>query len=309
MVWKLVSAVLPIGLTVVGLLPLSAVVHAWRLRERRYTRESPLTHNMLRPPGHSLRGRIEQVNDEIQIYFLATVMIPTIAFAAHVSLSHFGGEPEGAIRVALTVLLASVASAYCGSCLLKELGKRKILVLGLEGELATAEELNQLMLDGCRVFHDIPFQYGNIDHVVVSHSGVYSVNTKMRGKPKETNGKMEVTVDHEQNIVRFPDGEYRIPTDQLEAETTWLSTFLTSAVGQQIKVESILAFPGWFIKERIGRGAAYVINPRKPKLFFVQNRQVLDQELMQRVAHQLEQLCRDVRPSYRTSKQWREIRE
>src|SRR5205085_1395042 len=152
---KIASAVLPIGLTVVALLPLWMIVHAWRLKERRYTRESPLTRDMLRPPGHSLRGRIEQVNDEIQLYFLATIMIPTIAFATHVSLSHFGGEPETAVRVALTVLLAAVASAYCGSCLLTELGTRKRLVLGLEGELATAEELNQLMLDGCRVFHDI----------------------------------------------------------------------------------------------------------------------------------------------------------
>ena len=59
----------------------------------------------------------------------------------------------------------------------------------------TSEELNQLMLDGCRVFHDIPFPYGNIDHVVVSRSGVYSVNAKMCGKPKE-GGSVDVVVDH-----------------------------------------------------------------------------------------------------------------
>ena len=47
----------------------------------------------------------------------------------------------------------------CGRKLLRLLNERKSYALGLDGELATAEELNQLMRDGCRVFHDIPFRH------------------------------------------------------------------------------------------------------------------------------------------------------
>jgi len=35
------------------------------------------------------------------------------------------------------------------------------------------------MLEGCHVFHDVPMEpYGNIDHVIVAHSGIYAVETK-----------------------------------------------------------------------------------------------------------------------------------
>ena len=68
------------------------------------------------------------------------------------------------------------------------MNERKSYALGLDGELATAEELNQLMLDGCRVFHDVPIRYGNVDHVVVHRSGVYAVNTKLLGQLPRNDG-------------------------------------------------------------------------------------------------------------------------
>lgn len=76
---------------------------------------------------------------------------------------------------------AVVILAFAMKRLLALLKERKNFVLGLEGELATGEELNKLMLDGCRVFHDVPIKYGNVDHVVIGESGVYCVNTKMQG--------------------------------------------------------------------------------------------------------------------------------
>src|SRR5262249_19244830 len=51
-------------------------------------------------------------------------------------------------------------------------------VLRLRAERAVGEELNQLMLDGCHVFHDYPVSRGwNINHVVVAPSGVYAIET------------------------------------------------------------------------------------------------------------------------------------
>ena len=121
------------------------------------------------------------------------------------------------------------------------------------------------MLDGCRVFHDVPIQYGNVDHVVVSHSGVYAVNFKMLGKLPKNGGNVEVTVDNATNVLRFPDRTVQIPIEQLTTEARCLSDFLTKAVGKQIKAEPMLALLGWFVKDRIGRGPVYVFNPRNPK--------------------------------------------
>lgn len=133
---------------------------------------------------------------------------------------------------------------------------------------------------------------------------MYSVNTKLRGKPKEGDGKADVVVDHLRNVIRFPDRPIPIPKDKLEMEAKWLAQHLTSSVGQNVEVEPMLALPGWFIKERKGRGSVYVFNPIKPKKFFVQKREVLSAELIQQIAHQLEQLCRNVEPSYREKQNW-----
>jgi hypothetical protein len=52
--------------------------------------------------------------------------------------------------------------------------RRREYRLGFAGERAVAEELNQLMLDGCRVFHDVPMEpYGNIDHVLIAPAGIF----------------------------------------------------------------------------------------------------------------------------------------
>jgi hypothetical protein len=83
---------------------------------------------------------------------------------------------------------------------------------------------------------------------------------------------------------------------------------LTKAVGKQIKAEPMLAFVGWFVKDRIGRGPVYVINPRNPQRFFIQNRQVLSDEAVQQVAHQLDQLCRNVEPVFNEKKGWEDKR-
>lgn len=157
------------------------------------------------------------------------------------------------------------------------------------------------MLDGCRVFHDVVFPYGNIDHVVVSESGVFCVDTKMRGKPNT--GDAKAVVDYDRNVIRFPDGEYPLPIDQLESQAKWMSEFLSSAVGQPVEAEPIIAFPGWYI-ERIGRGRILVINPHKPLKFFRQSRSVLPPQLIQQIAHQLEQRCRNVAPSFQKNRKW-----
>ena len=193
---------------------------------------------------------------------------------------------------------------YFGRKMLRLLKERKKFILGLEGEMFVGEELNQLMLDACRVFHDIEFPYGNIDHVVVSRSGVFSVNTKMLGKPTQGEDKAKVTVDHEQNVLRLPDRAASLPVNQLEAEAKWLAQYLTSAVATEITVEPMLALPGWFI-ERRGRGPVCVLNPRNAKKFFVRSRTVLSPEQVQQVAHQLEQLCRNVSPSYQEPNEWK----
>ena len=301
-------SLIPALLTAVGLVPLILMIHLWKERDRRASRQSPLARNFLRPPGHSLRAKLSKLDEQIIAYLFVILIAPLMLYSIHISQSYFTSQPESLTRVAVTVVMGLIALVIASWRMTKVVNERKITALGLEGELATAEDLNQLMLEGCRVFHDIPFPYGNIDHVVVSHSGIFSVNSKLRGKPRLGDGKAEVSVDLANGLLTFPDRTCNIPIKQFETEANWLTDHLTSAVGCPVAVEPMLALPGWFIKERIGRGKVFVLNPHKSRKFFVHNRETLTPEQVQQVAHQLEQLCRDVEPSFQQkTERWEDL--
>lgn len=278
------------------------VIDGWRRFQHRRT---PLTRNLLRGPGHSLRLRIESLDDEISQSALGAMFGPVGIYAIYLSQVQFTDSiGERLLSLVLCFVIGVAIPIFCIVRLWRLMTDRRHCQLGLEGELMVAEELNLLMLEGCRVFHDIPIQYGNVDHVVVSQSGVYSVNTKMLGKLKTHDGKQEVTIDHSRNIIQFPDRVYSIPVSRLTTEAECLSKLLTSAIGEKIEVESMLALPGWFVKERIGRGPVFVFNPRNPKVFFVQERKVLTSQQIQRISHQLDQICRDVEPCAKPKLHW-----
>lgn len=271
-----------------------AIAYVWKRKQDQKHRQSPLTQDLMRPPGYSLQLKLNELNDEVSFSFILMLLTPFLLYSLHLSQSYFGGVPESLPRTIIMLIVGLGIIALLGYRLTKVLSERKNNALGLQGEMFVGEELNQLMLYGCRVYHDIQIDYGNIDHVIVSPSGVYSIETKMKQKPKEGKGKAEVNIDHQQNVLRFPDREEEINIDQLEAQGKWLSKHLTSSVGIQIQAQSILALPGWYIKQRIGRGSYYVINPKNPKNFFVNHRVKLSPQEIQQITHQLEQLCRNV---------------
>ena len=303
---KSLSMALPSVIMAIGMVPLVVIMLWWQRSVRHQQRQSPLVRELLRSPGHSLREKVDGLESDVEGRLFITLFMPLMMYAMHISLSHFGQDPESTTRTLTSVLIATVAIGWMARPLPRLLLERRRCVLGLEGELAVAEELNQLMLDGCRVFHDVPIKYGNVDHVVISPSGVYAVNTKMRGKPAGQRSAAEVRIDHEKNLMTFPDGAFPIPTEKLQMEARCLSEYLTSAVGETVAVEAMLALPGWFIKDRVGRGPVFVFNPLKPQRFFLQNRHRNSHEMIQRIAHQIEQLCRDVKPSFRRDKAWAE---
>src|SRR5688572_1213217 len=91
------------------------------------------------------------------------------------------------IMVAMALFVAGI-SVWSGQKLFflaRELWDSR---LGFTGERVVGEELNQFLASGFRVFHDVPFDNFNIDHVLVGPPGVYAVETKARRKPATIKG-------------------------------------------------------------------------------------------------------------------------
>ena len=261
MLSDVISGLIVCAFLLVGSLAFTAISALWVWRQTRSLHRSPLARDLLRGPGQFLRERLYELDLDLVAYSAFLVAVPVTGYAIHVSQSYFSNRPESWQRIATTTVIVTCSVALIGRRMHLILRQIRSTRQGLDGELATAEELNALLLEDCRVFHDVPTDYGNIDHVVIGPSGAYAVETKYVGKPVNGDGKAKALVDYHRNVVRLPDRTWPLPVDQAESGARWLSSQLEQTVGHRVRVEPMIALPGWFI-ERVGGRGICVFNPR-----------------------------------------------
>jgi hypothetical protein len=170
------------------------------------------------------------------------------------------------------------------------------LRLAHDAELAVGQELNHLMSQGYQVYHDFPAPKFNIDHILVGPAGVFAVETKARTKRMTGNGKGDAEVIYDGQCLKFPGWVEKRPLDQAADQASWLRKWLSSAVGESVDVRAVVTLPGWCVKRSSPQGIL-VINPKNFRTFLTRSRnKTLSDSMIQRIAHQLEQRCRDVEP-------------
>lgn len=272
-------------------------------REKR-GRRTPLTGDLLRGPGESLRNEIDKISEKIDDSLLTLFFLclpPLVLMQAFIYFTDKNIQPWHLITVTLLYFLLIY---WRTSRIYQLIKQRRNLYLGLDAEMAVGQELNHLMLHGCRVFHDFPAGKFNIDHVVIGPGGVVAVETKGRAKPDQGGGCADAKVIFNGEYLRFPHWREKNPVLQARRQAVWLQKWLTSAVGQAVKVRPALALAGWYV-ERTKPGDVLVYNGKSP--VFLSNPNItgdrLSPEMIQRIVHQVELRCRNVEPvAYRKEK-------
>ena len=245
---------------------------------------SPLREKLLRSPGESLRRTLEQLNEYL-IYSVAVFLLVPMFFAWQAPiLTNFWAVAFLAGLMGLCALPGLFVVRLYRSC-----------ALSLRGERAVGEELNQLMLDGCHVFHDYPTgKDSTIDHIVVAPSGVYAIETRTRLKRSAPEGEEQHEVIFDGRTLRFPNCTTAEPIKEARKRAADLSRQLSSSVGELVEVKPVLTLPGWRIRDR-GTSDVLVVNakeiwqrivtPAPPELCAAQ---------IKGIAYHVQQKCRDV---------------
>jgi hypothetical protein len=282
-----------VGFAGVALFLLLALLHVRQWSAGRGNK-LPLTKRYLRPPGESLRLRIEALDGRIldtTLWLLATPALLAIGVYALLTDS----LPLGAVIIAL----ALAAMIYLSLRLEKQANLRRDCYLGFLGERAVGEELNQLMSDGWSVFHDVEFDENpgakpfNVDHVVVGPGGLFAIETKTRRKRKESGGH-EVTFNG--HALEYPWGSEDYGVRNAQERAHYLSQWLSKKLQTDITATPVLILAGWYV-HRTGKSNLTVINNSQiPTLFRDEHNSArLKPETVSSIRALLDERCRDAR--------------
>jgi hypothetical protein len=202
---------------------------------------SPLKGKPLRLPGQSVQESIEDLLwDGIAPYFTFTAAMVILAgFEWLAVLMHLPRQPW------LYSGLAILATVFTALKLRRVKIRVHRLKLGRDGERAVGQYLERLRADGAEVFHDVPGQGFNIDHVVLSKHGFYAIETKTRSKPVRGDARVALTEDGIVVNGLRPD---RDPLIQARAAARWLSQLLEESTGKPSPVRAVVLYPGWFVE-------------------------------------------------------------
>lgn len=282
-----------LAFTLIPALAVFAMVKQRQSAQEESGEKKPVKERLLRPPGESLRCKLVELEDELNSRATLSVAIGAIV-GVFVGQQYKAGEANFGLNM-LSVVFVFVVSEYL---LLSKLNglleQRRSYRLGLSGELAVGEELNKLMLDGCRVYHDFPGgDDWNIDHVIVAPSGVFAIETKARHKRTGTKEQPAHVVIYTGDALQFPMWTETKPLEQIELNARQLAKFIEQAAAESVKVTPILALPGWMVKSNVG-GVQRVLSHKNVQYAVLNEQQVLSADQMKRICHQIEQKCRDV---------------
>lgn len=287
---------IPFSIIIATILIAIGAVKFFRYQTARKGLRSLFTQKRERFPGQSLLTRLDELNEEISIQAATLLAVPIAIYAGYISNLYFGNRPFHRIEAIMAAVLAIV---FLGHTLFKLRGflqERRNIRLGYEGEVIVGQALNRRMLEGYRVFHDFPAEKFNIDHVLVGKKGVFAIETKTRSKRTTSDRQQDATVEYDGRALHFPNGTDIDMIEQAKRQSKWLGTWLSQAVGEDISVRAIVALPGWFVKRTSSKGIP-IVNPKQfDSLFAHIQPRPLTTEMITRIAHQLDQKCRDIEP-------------
>jgi hypothetical protein len=247
-----------------------------------------LSDKLLRPAGCSLQIKIENLTDDYVTWMLAAFLCSLASVGA------LGFPPADVLGRSMWLGVAATCAAGCSVMAWRKRTRIRWARLGWIGEQAMAEYLGVLASEGCRLFHDVPSDKENIDHVIVGPPGVFAVETKCWSKrPGAFNAATHEAV-FDGYAIRFPWGITDRPLNQARRNKKWLEEFLSKSTGERVTVQTIVALPGWWVSvtSKMNSGV-WVLSGKQVAGRIAGKPPKLSSKVIQQIAYQLDQKCRD----------------
>lgn len=262
------------------------------MSQKSHSFRSPIKAAPLHEPGQSLSEQIDDlIHDNLIVPFMVAVAITVLA---GVELYRWYRDIPPDPRTVL--LFAAVVWFIAVVMFLRTRSRLRELKLERDGEKAVGQYLELLRESGARVFHDVPGDHFNLDHVVIAPQGIFVVETKTLNKPEK--GKAEIVV--KQGTI-FANGRQveQNPIDHAIALAEWLGGFLEKSTGKRFPVRPAVVFPGWYIYQHFSDASkgVWVLNPKGLPKFLARLPQILSADEIKLASAQLSRYVRSRHPT------------
>jgi Nuclease-related domain len=297
---RMKSDLIMVSVWLAAFVPILVLVLAMAIdrRHRKRFEKPPQSEKLLRPPGYSLSIWLDETVDKIVNAMLSacvlcycagvSVVLTVQLLAAHVAVLWLAPA---------VVLLAgfSVAGIWATLLAFRHYRTAQDYRLGLRGEQAVAEALNEVADCGFRAFHDLQTEkLGNIDHVAAGPRGVFLIETKARRRRKSRNQQPEHVVIYDGKTLQFPWGCDADAVSQAERNAGWLSNYLTKKTGENVAVQPLVVLPGWYVQPRKGDFNVKAMPATYLTGFLRRADEKLETAQVRRIIAALDEKCRDV---------------
>ncbi len=288
-----------VSVILTGLVPSLVLFLALLVDRKRAERmeKAPQEGKLLRPPGYSLSLRLIDTWDKVfPTLFVAVALSLLGGFATFITvlclaLNVFNKDFWQNLVEAVLFTVAAVVLTIRAFRLIRE---TRNIRLGLRGEQAVGEALNDVGDCGFRAFHDFPAgENWNIDHVAVGTRGVFLIETKARSRRPSRNGQPGHVVVYDGATLQFPSGTDAKAIPQAQRNARWLSEYLTKKTGEPVAVEAVVALPGWFVEAK-GIFPIKVMNASYLAGHLRRQGEKIEPAQVRRIAAALDEKCRDL---------------
>lgn len=249
--------------------------------------KSPFKAKPLRNPGESLDRKIDDiVYEDIVQYLLGACIFVLLALFEW--LRWYRNAPP---KPVLYSAIAIIVVAYAGVRVARGLRKLRRFKLGRDGEKIVGQFLERLRSEGAQVFHDIPGNGFNLDHLVIHRTGIYVVETKSLSKPAV--GRAVITFDGDTVLRNGLEFDRNLIT-QVSSACKWLAELLRESTGHAFECRPVILYPGWYIEstETAKRSGVWVLNPKALPTFISRSAERLREEDVQLCAYHISRYIR-----------------
>ena len=256
------------------------------MKDGRKDKKSPIKTVPLRDAGQSLSEELDKLlNEKLLMWIMFSVF--GIIFAAVQWLQWWSkSPPQPAGATVVAVVLCAVA-AWRVRLLWPQIRNAR---LGLQGEKVVGQCLEALRAKGYHVFHDIPGDGFNVDHMLVGPGGVFVIETKTRTKPM---GRKSEVVYNGKTVKVDGWSPERDPITQVSAASGFVRNLIKDITGKEVKIRPVILFPGWFVHKPKGSDV-WVLNEKAFRKFITGARVVLDDAAVQQIASAISMYVRTV---------------